>query len=108
MKIQQATIADVAERAGVTLPKAEFSREAREASEKKNTLLEINRLAANYRLGCRHHRHSRLRDLFKAKALGTGFWSSYNSIIAFIPTFACQNVSAINIFINSIACRGDL
>ncbi|MCR5370435.1 MAG: DNA primase [Clostridium sp.] len=38
----------LAERAGVTLPKAEFSREAREASEKKNTLLEINRLAANY------------------------------------------------------------
>ncbi|MEY8393360.1 DNA primase [Lachnospiraceae bacterium 45-P1] len=38
----------LADRAGITLPEAEYSREARAQVDLKNTLLEINRLAANY------------------------------------------------------------
>ncbi len=38
----------LADRAGITLPEAEYSREARAQADLKNTLLEINRLAANY------------------------------------------------------------
>lgn len=38
----------LADRAGVTLPKAEYSKEAQAEAERKNTLLEINKLAANY------------------------------------------------------------
>lgn len=38
----------LAERAGITLPEVEYSREAREQADLKNTLLEINRLAARY------------------------------------------------------------
>lgn len=38
----------LAERAGITLPEAEYSKEDRERADLKNTLLEINRLAANY------------------------------------------------------------
>lgn len=38
----------LADRAGITLPEAEYSREARVQADLKNTLLEINRLAANY------------------------------------------------------------
>ena len=36
------------DRAGVQLPKIEYSREAREKAEKRATLLEINKLAASY------------------------------------------------------------
>ena len=38
----------LADRAGVQLPKIEYSREAREKTEKRATLLEINKLAASY------------------------------------------------------------
>lgn len=38
----------LADRAGITLPEAENSKEARAQRDLKNTLLEINRLAANY------------------------------------------------------------
>ncbi|MDO5551092.1 MAG: CHC2 zinc finger domain-containing protein, partial [Lachnospiraceae bacterium] len=38
----------LADRAGITLPKQEYSREAREQEDLKKTLLEINKLAANY------------------------------------------------------------
>mgnify|MGYP002511164266 FL=1 len=38
----------LADRAGITLPEAEYSKEARAQADLKNTLLEINRLAANY------------------------------------------------------------
>ncbi len=38
----------LADRAGITLPEVEYSKEARAAADLKNTLLEINRLAANY------------------------------------------------------------
>ena len=38
----------LAERAGSALPEAEYSKEDRERADLKNTLLEINRLAANY------------------------------------------------------------
>ena len=38
----------LADRAGITLPEITYSREARALSDLKNTLLEINRLAANY------------------------------------------------------------
>lgn len=38
----------LADRAGITLPEQEYSREAREAADLKSSLIEINRLAANY------------------------------------------------------------
>ena len=38
----------LANRAGVALPKMEYSKEAKAEAERKNTLLEINKLAANY------------------------------------------------------------
>lgn len=38
----------LADRAGITLPAPEYSREARELEEQKRVLLEINKLAANY------------------------------------------------------------
>lgn len=38
----------LADRAGVSLPKQEYSKEAREQADLKATLLEINKLAANY------------------------------------------------------------
>ena len=37
----------LADRAGITLPAPEYSREAREQEEQKRVLLEINKLAAN-------------------------------------------------------------
>ena len=38
----------LADRVGITLPEVEYSKEAKAAADLKNTLLEINRLAANY------------------------------------------------------------
>lgn len=38
----------LADRAGVKLPEVEYSREEREKADKRSTLLEINKLAANY------------------------------------------------------------
>ena len=38
----------LAERAGVELPEAEYSKEAKEKANLKNTLLEMNKLAARY------------------------------------------------------------
>jgi len=38
----------LADRAGIALPKMEYSKEAKAEAERKNTLLEINKLAANY------------------------------------------------------------
>ena len=41
-------LSHLAERAGVVLPKIEYSREARAKAEKRATLLEINKKAAQY------------------------------------------------------------
>ncbi len=41
-------LSHLADRAGVKLPKIEYSREAREKAEQRATLLEINKLAAQY------------------------------------------------------------
>ena len=41
-------LSHLADRAGVELPKIEYSREAREKAEQRATLLEINKLAAQY------------------------------------------------------------
>ena len=41
-------LSHLADRAGVELPKIEYSREAREKAEERATLLEINKLAAQY------------------------------------------------------------
>ena len=41
-------LSHLADRAGVELPKIEYSREAREKAEERSTLLEINKLAAQY------------------------------------------------------------
>ena len=41
-------LSHLADRAGVELPKIEYSREAREKAEQRANLLEINKLAANY------------------------------------------------------------
>lgn len=41
-------LSHLADRAGVELPKIEYSREAREKAEQRATLLEINKLAARY------------------------------------------------------------
>ncbi|MBQ5660970.1 MAG: DNA primase, partial [Lachnospiraceae bacterium] len=38
----------LADRVGITLPEVEYTKEAKAAADLKNTLLEINRLAANY------------------------------------------------------------
>ena len=38
----------LADRVGITLPEVEYTKEAKAAADMKNTLLEINRLAANY------------------------------------------------------------
>ena len=38
----------LADRAGIALPEVEYSKEARAQADLKNTLLEINRLAANF------------------------------------------------------------
>ena len=38
----------LADRAGVALPKQEYSKEAKEAADLRTALLEINRMAANY------------------------------------------------------------
>ena len=44
----QEALSHLADRAGVDLPKMEYSKEARAQADLKNTLLEINRLAGNY------------------------------------------------------------
>ena len=44
----QEALQSLADRAGVTLPKMEYSKEAREQAEFRARLLEINKLAANY------------------------------------------------------------
>lgn len=44
----QEAVQTLAERSGVTLPEAERSEESRQASEKRQKLLEINKLAAGY------------------------------------------------------------
>ncbi|MGN0371352.1 MAG: DNA primase [Enterocloster sp.] len=44
----QEALQSLADRAGVTLPKMEYSREAREQAELRARLLEVNKLAANY------------------------------------------------------------
>ena len=41
-------LSHLADRAGVELPKIEYSREAREKAEQRANLLEINKLAAQY------------------------------------------------------------
>lgn len=41
-------LSHLADRAGVELPKIEYSREAREKAEQRAALLEINKLAAQY------------------------------------------------------------
>ena len=44
----QEALQSLADRAGVTLPKMEYSKEAREQAEFRARLLEVNKLAANY------------------------------------------------------------
>ena len=44
----QKALQSLADRAGVTLPKMEYSKEAREQAEFRARLLEVNKLAANY------------------------------------------------------------
>ena len=44
----QEALQSLADRAGVTLPKMEYSREAREQAELRARLLEVNKLTANY------------------------------------------------------------
>ena len=44
----QEALQSLADRAGVTLPKMEYSKEAREQAEFRASLLEVNKLAANY------------------------------------------------------------
>lgn len=44
----QEALQSLADRAGVTLPKMEYSKEAREQAELRARLLEVNKLAANY------------------------------------------------------------
>ena len=44
----QEALQSLADRAGVTLPKLEYSKEAREQAEFRARLLEVNKLAANY------------------------------------------------------------
>ena len=44
----QEALQSLADRAGVTLPKMEYSKEAREQAELRSRLLEVNKLAANY------------------------------------------------------------
>ena len=44
----QEALESLADRAGVTLPKMEYSKEAREQAEFRARLLEVNKLAANY------------------------------------------------------------
>lgn len=44
----QEALSSLADRAGVNLPKMEYSREAREQADLRARLLEVNRLAANY------------------------------------------------------------
>ncbi|MCD8171637.1 MAG: DNA primase [Clostridiales bacterium] len=44
----QEALAHLADRAGVSLPKMEYSKEAREQAEHRARLLEVNKLAANY------------------------------------------------------------
>lgn len=41
-------VKQLADRAGITLPEVEYSKEAKAQADLRNTLLEINRLAANY------------------------------------------------------------
>ena len=62
----------LADRAGVALPKQEYSKEAKEAADLRTALLEINRMAANYyyfqltnpqgEVGYRHLRDRQLAD----------------------------------------------
>mgnify|MGYP005765638389 FL=1 len=62
----------LANRAGITLPKQEYSKEAREQEDLKSALLEVNKLAANYfyyqlthpqgQLGYRYLRERKLED----------------------------------------------
>ncbi len=44
----QEALQSLADRAGVTLPKMEYSKEAREQAELRTRLLEVNKMAANY------------------------------------------------------------
>ncbi len=60
----------LAERAGIALPEAEYSKEDRERADLKNTLLEINRLAANYFYYQLKHPQGRIGyDYFMKRAL---------------------------------------
>lgn len=72
----------LAERAGVTLPKAEYSKEAKRQADVKNILLEINKLAAGYFYYQLHqpqgeaaYRYFRERELTEAtiKKFGLGY-----------------------------------
>ncbi len=60
----------LADRAGIALPEVEYSKEARAQADLKNTLLEINRLAANYFYYQLKHPNGRIGyDYFKRRAL---------------------------------------
>ena len=63
-------LSHLADRAGVELPKIEYSREAREKAEQRANLLEINKLAANYFYYQLHQPHGKLGyDYFRGREL---------------------------------------
>ncbi len=60
----------LADRAGVKLPEVEYSREERAKADKRSTLLEINKLAANYFYYQLHQPQGRIGyDYFKGREL---------------------------------------
>lgn len=60
----------LADRAGIKLPEVEYSKEERAKADKRSTLLEINKLAANYFYYQLHQPHGKIGyDYFKRRAL---------------------------------------
>lgn len=60
----------LADRAGIKLPEVEYSREEREKADKRSTLLEINKLAANYFYYQLHQPQGKIGyDYFKRREL---------------------------------------
>lgn len=60
----------LADRAGIKLPEIEYSREEREKADKRSTLLEINKLAANYFYYQLHQPQGKIGyDYFKRREL---------------------------------------
>lgn len=83
----QEAVKALADRAGVTLPEAEYSKEARERADLKATLLEINKLAAKYyyaqlrqpqgKAGLKYLKDRQLGDDM-LRAFGLGYSNKYS------------------------------